>query len=71
MIIEKNNNGIFSSRYKCDMCRKTLNKEQRLLVSTSELGKDKTIKKWDLCENCMKIIEKNVKIWYDKVINKE
>lgn len=76
MLIEKgisSCNGIIIniSKYKCDMCHKTLKKQERILVSTSEIGKDTLIKKWDLCENCMKIIEKNVKIWYGKIVNKK
>lgn len=54
------------SKYICDMCKKELKKSERILVGTSEIGQDKILKKYDLCENCMKIIEKNVKIWYNK-----
>lgn len=76
MLIQKRitgyNGGFVSdSEYQCDMCHKPLKKQERILISTSEIGKDKPIKKWDLCENCMKIIEKNVKIWYGKIVNKK
>ena len=59
------------SKYVCDMCKKELKKTERILVGTSKIGEDKTVKKYDLCENCMKIIEKNIKIWYDRNINKK
>ena len=60
-----------TSKYECDMCHKPLEKKQRILISVSEIGKDRPIKKWDLCQNCMKVIEKNVKIWYGKVVSKK
>lgn len=61
---------VSASKYECDMCKKPLKKSQRILVSTSEIGKDKPTKKWDLCENCMHIIEKNVDLWYNKIVSK-
>lgn len=76
MLIEKsvvyfNTSYVSSSKYICDMCKKPLNKQQRILIGSSQKGKDVLKKRWDLCENCMKIIEKNVNLWYDKVINKK
>lgn len=71
MLIEKSLKGFKggfkgTSKYECDMCRRNMLKEDRYLVSTSEKGRDVAQKRWDLCERCMKIIEKNVAIWYKK-----
>jgi predicted Zn-dependent protease len=52
------------------MCRKPLTKEQRIAIYVSEPGGDVQRKKHDVCEKCMKTIEKNIKIWYDKIVNK-
>lgn len=76
MLIKKSITGyngmiINTSEYVCDMCRKPLKKEQRILIGTTETGKDIIRKKWDLCEKCMKIIEKNIEIWYDKITSKK
>ena len=59
-----------ASKYECDMCKKSILKEDRYLVSISEKGRDVAQKRWDLCDRCMKIIEKNVSIWYKKVREK-
>ena len=53
--------------YKCDMCKKNLNKEQRIVVGMSKIGDYCMTKKWDLCEHCVKIIEKNVNLWYSRI----
>lgn len=72
MLVEKSmKDYVSTSKYICDMCRKELKKEDRILIATSQKGKDKTIKKWDLCERCMKVIEKNIEVWYNKVISKK
>lgn len=75
MLIEKGIAGyqgriINVSKYQCDMCRKPLTKEQRIAIYVSEPGGDVQRKKYDVCEKCMKTIEKNIKIWYDKIVNK-
>ena len=75
MLLEKGIAGyqgrmINASKYQCDMCRKCLTKEERILIYTSEPGGDVQRKKWDVCERCMKILEKNVNLWYDKIVNK-
>ena len=56
-------------KYTCDMCKKEIEKKDRFLVAISQRGKDPTRKRWDLCPKCMKTIDKNVALWYDKVIN--
>ena len=71
MLIEKSLKGFkggfkSTSKYECDMCKKSMTKEDRYLVSTSEKGRDVAQKRWDLCDKCMKIIEKNISIWYKK-----
>jgi len=72
MLVEKSmKHNVSTSKYVCDMCRKELKKQDRILIATSQKGKDKTIKKWDLCERCMKVIEKNIAVWYNKVISKK
>lgn len=76
MLIEKaltNFHGriINASRYVCDMCRKPMAKQDRILISKSNKGEDISRKKWDLCESCMKTIEKNVNLWYDRIVNKK
>ena len=62
---------INASKYQCDMCRKPISKKERALISTSEIGGDICRKKWDLCARCMKILEKNINLWYDKIVNKK
>lgn len=59
------------SEYICDMCKKELHKSQRILLATSDIGRDPLKKRYDLCEKCMKIIEKNISVWYDKIVNKK
>lgn len=72
MLVEKSmKEYVSTSKYICDMCRKEIKKQDRILVATSEKGKDNTLKRWDLCENCMKIIEKNILIWYNRQKNKK
>ena len=69
MLVEKSmKDYVSTSKYVCDMCRKELKKQDRILIATSEKGKDKTIKKWDVCQNCMKILEKNIAQWYNRII---
>lgn len=64
----KKNKGV--SYYTCDMCKKQVTKQGRQLVYVSGLGEDTTRKKWDLCENCMKILVKNVNLWYSRIKEK-
>lgn len=59
------------SKYTCDMCRKPLEKKDRILIYTGNKGEDVTRKKWDLCEKCMRTIEKNVNLWYDRIVSKK
>lgn len=70
-IASRNGKIINTSQYTCDMCEKPLRKMQRIRVMATEIGGEVALKKWDLCEKCMKIIEKNVKIWYGKIVNKK
>lgn len=58
------------TKYSCDMCRKVIEKPEKITVYTSRIGETKPIKKFDLCKKCMRIIEKNVNIWYDRIENK-
>lgn len=68
MLVEKAiYNSDKKSRYICDMCRKELEKQDRILIGTSEKGKDRMIKRWDLCENCIKILDRNVSKWYTRI----
>ncbi len=67
-ITSQNGKIVNTSQYKCDMCRKILTKQQRIVLSTTDIGGDPLKKRYDLCEKCMKTIEKNVSIWYDKFI---
>lgn len=61
--------GIYNeSEYSCDMCRRNITKNRRYLLGISEIGGDSMKKRWDLCPKCMKTIEKNVAMWYDKFI---
>lgn len=53
--------------YKCDMCRKTIKKDERIVCGMSQLGNYCLTKKWDLCERCVKILEKNVNLWYSRI----
>lgn len=65
--ITKKDGLINNTKYQCDMCRKNINKSQRIAVFTTETGLDTSRKKWDLCERCMKTIEKNVNLWYSRI----
>ena len=53
--------------YMCNMCHKTMNKDERILISSSNLGENNVKRKWDLCEHCMKTLEKNVDFWYSRI----
>jgi hypothetical protein len=60
-----------ATQYSCDMCHKIMEKPEKITLYTSNAGDNKPLKKYDLCKKCMKTIEKNVKLWYDRIINKE
>ena len=75
MLLEKKITGyngrlINASRYQCDMCKKNMIKDQRISIYLSEPGGDVQRKGWDVCEKCMKIIDKNIKMWYDRAVKK-
>ena len=53
--------------YKCDMCRKKLPLQERIVISATGVGDYYHKKKWDLCESCMDLLEKNVEIWYSRI----
>lgn len=57
--------------YSCDMCRKLIQKPEKITLYTSEIGDTKPLKKYDLCKKCMKTIEKNVNLWYSRIKEKE
>jgi superfamily II DNA or RNA helicase len=66
--VKKQDKGVIKkSIYKCDMCHKTISKDERILISSSNLGENNVKRKWDLCEHCVKILEKNVDFWYSRI----
>lgn len=66
--VKKQDKGVIKkSIYKCDMCYKTISKDERILISSSNLGENNVKRKWDLCEHCVKILEKNVDLWYSRI----
>lgn len=58
------------TQYECDMCKKLMEKPERITLYTSKIGETKPLKKYDLCKKCMKTIEKNVNLWYSRIIEK-
>ena len=56
--------------YQCDMCRKVLTLNERRVVGITETGKGNYKKRWDLCKDCVKILEKNVNTWYSRLEHK-
>lgn len=61
MIKQIDKTGRTKSLYICDMCGNIINATNRIGIHT-KLGTDKSIpKKWDLCNDCYKILEKSIK----------
>lgn len=56
-----------SCLYQCDMCKKQMVLDERYVIGATELGRGSYKKKWDLCEHCMKVLEKNVDLWYSRI----
>lgn len=54
--------GKSSSTYRCDMCNRLLIKNKDLFynIRVSDTQKDKSTKKWDLCEKCYKLLARSI-----------
>lgn len=65
--ITKKDGLINNTQYQCDMCRKKVTKWERASISCTDIGGSTPRKKWDLCEHCMKVLEKNVDLWYSRI----
>ena len=65
MLIKLDKLNKIDSRYECDMCKTKLNGINRFVIHISK-GTNNSKKKWDLCENCLKIISKNIKKWNER-----
>jgi len=62
MLINLNKFDKNESKYECDMCKEQMSSLRRITVNIAE-GYANPRKKWDLCINCYRIIEKNVNNW--------
>lgn len=62
--ITKKDGCINNTIYQCDMCKKTLKNTEKYTVGVTEIGRGSYHKKWDICDKCLSVIEKNVKIWH-------
>ena len=67
---ESSSGVIRSCLYRCDMCKKDMVLSEKCVVGVTELGRGSYKKKWDLCNSCIKILEKNVNTWYSRLEQK-
>ena len=62
MLISTNKSDKSNSKYKCDMCKNFLSPLNRYNILVAE-GYANPRKKWDLCSNCFRILNKNIENW--------
>lgn len=66
MLLKKWNPKEQQSKFLCDMCRKMIINRDRYVIYVGRKSEAHT-KKWDLCEDCYKILNKNINTWYARL----
>lgn len=56
------------STYRCDMCNRVINSNNKITLQTRQTSNTK--KKWDLCEHCYDILDKSIKKRREKEVQK-
>lgn len=65
MLISTNRFDKSNSKYECDMCKKKMSSADRIAVSIAH-NYENAKKKWDLCSNCFKKVERAIEKWHLK-----
>ena len=65
MLMSSNKAAKSDNKYKCDMCRTFLSSEKRVTISKA-IGYENPKKKWDLCADCYKLLNRSIERWYIK-----